>query len=710
MPSCILSPPFVTAHHVNYQAPIQPIQRNPAKLSWYSLPHRRRRHFFSTSTTPDSATTRDAKSIDARETKVESEPSQTIKRNIGIVGAEENHATTDLDKESSSPISKSTWETFHRLVNFAQPEHSLIVASAATLLVTSSTTLILPMASGHVLDLILSGDSTTAPPLVAAGLFGLTTVAGAGVYARTLWLQQAGNTLVARLKERLFRSIVYQDLAYLEQDTTTGDLLTRLSHDTTLIQSAVTTQAVAALRGIVMTVGSAVLLWHTSPTLAAVSVATLPPLFVGARLAGQRLREQQRQVQTLHSAATTVAEQALQGIVTVIQFGAQNQEWQRYQTAVNAAHEQAIRTGKIQALLEGSVHVAANGAVLLVLGYGGSMVVAGTLSVGDLTSFLMYSLLLAGNVSGLSSTYAEVSKAVAAADRVWQVMDRTPAIPSSFSSSSSSDTRATRNDQMQHPLSIEFRNVQFSYPTRREKNILGPQFSLVVKPGEVLSIVGESGSGKSTLAKLLTRLYDVANNNSEDSNGGCDRNSAILINNVDIRDWEVQELRQDVIGIVSQEPWLLDGTLAENIRYGRPTATDQEVRKAATLANVWSFASGFPKGLDTPVGSRGGTQLSGGQRQRVAIARLLLKDPPIVILDEATSALDASSEDLVQKALDSVMKGRTVISIAHRLSTIRNADRIAVLHNGRVVEVGTFNELSQNEGGAFRALMGRQLV
>lgn len=511
--------------------------------------------------------------------------------------------STDKNDAQDLPSQPHSVATLQRLARFARPEHSLIVSSAATLLVTSSTTLVLPAASGHVIDMVLGGDPTLSPPVVAAGLFGLTVAAGAGVYARTLWLQQAGNQLVARLKEDLFRATLHQDLAYLETFKT-GDLLTRLSQDTQLLQSAVTTQTVATLRGVVMTMGSTALLLHTSPTLAAVSVATLPPLFLGARVVGQKLRDQQRHVQHLHGQATGKAEQALQGISTVIQFGTYAQEWQRYSTAVRMAHDKAIETGRMQALFEGAVHVAANGALLGVLGYGGSMVIAGTLSVGDLTSFLMYSLLLAGNVSGLSSTYAEVSKAVAAADRVWELIDRKPAIPIGEDVLQEPAPSTT----LRRPLSIDFKNVRFSYPTRPEKTVLGPEFSLMVQPGEVLAIVGESGSGKSTLARLLTRLYDIDQRSLGDS--------AILIDGKDIRDWNPQELRQQAIGIVSQEPWLLDGTLADNIRYGRPSATDQNVRDTASLAHVWSFASGFPQGLETPVGPRGGTQLSGGQKQR----------------------------------------------------------------------------------------------
>uniref|UniRef100_A0A7S2V8Y6 ATP-dependent transporter ycf16 n=1 Tax=Entomoneis paludosa TaxID=265537 RepID=A0A7S2V8Y6_9STRA len=466
-----------------------------------------------------------------------------------------------------------------------------------------------------------------------------------------------------------------------------------------MIQQAVTTQSVSVLRAIAMSTGSAVMLFNTSATLAALSLATLPPLFLGARVVGQQLREQQKTVQSLHGKSTTAAEETMSGMTTVVQFGAEKQELARYSDLVQKAHQAAIETGRTQALFDGSVHVAANGAILCVLGYGGSLVMQGSITAGDLTGFLMYSLLLAGNVSSLSSSFTEFSKAVAGFDRIMDIMDRQPAIPSGF------NEEKTTTVQHDTPLPVEYRNVDFSYPTRPDEKILD-RFTLRVEPGEVLAIVGGSGSGKSTLARLLTRLYDV---NGADGEIEDDSSTGIFINNKDIRDWDPVELRQEAIGIVSQEPWLIDASIEENIRYGRPSATDEQVLEAAQLANVVSFTDSFPEGLKTPVGPRG-TQLSGGQKQRVAIARLILKDPPIVILDEATSALDAQSEHLVQKAIDSVMKGRTVISIAHRLSTIKGADRIAVLGDGQVLEVGTFEELSRKEDGAFKSLMGRQIL
>jgi ABC-type multidrug transport system fused ATPase/permease subunit len=263
-----------------------------------------------------------------------------------------------------------------------------------------------------------------------------------------------------------------------------------------------------------------------------------------------------------------------------------------------------------------------------------------------------------------------------------------------YDSSMMLEMKSNRTTTVQ-PLSVEFRNVTFSYPARPDSQVIGPGFSLSIRAGEAVALVGASGGGKSTIASLLTRLYNVTS-------------GTIYIDGVDICNMTPQQVRENV-GIVAQEPLLFPTTIAENIRYGRLSATNEEIIEAARLANVLDFCARFPNGLDTLVGSRG-TQLSGGQRQRVAVARAILKNPRIVIFDEATSALDSESENQVQKAIDTAMKGRTVISIAHRLSSIKNADRIAVLEDGRVREIGTFDQLSTKTTGAFRELMKRQLI
>mmetsp|Transcript_23788 Transcript_23788/g.43187 ORF Transcript_23788/g.43187 Transcript_23788/m.43187 type:complete len:659 (-) Transcript_23788:186-2162(-) len=604
------------------------------------------------------------------------------------------------DIKVASSVSR---DSLHRLVELSRREWKLVSLSAATLGVTSSVTLILPFASGQVIDYAISSpDNGFSPMILAGGLFGLSAVAGVGVYLRSLWLARAGNRIVARLKQKLFASVLLQESAFLDEQTT-GDLLSRLSADAQLVQSAVTHQAVAGLRGMVMTIGSASMLLYTSPTLAAVSCCTLPPIFIITRNVSRKLQTQQEEVQKLQGKAVSLAEEALSSVSTVKQFVAEDYETTRYQNAVAEAHSKALETAHMQAQLEAGAHVAGNGAVLCVLGYGGSLVLDGSITAGDLTGFVMYSLLMAGNLSGLTSLYGDMVRAVAASNRVFDILDREPSIKAALQKM---DTKADplkttkfqptkMNYSNKAPLSVELLNVNFQYPSRSDVEVL-KNFSLSIDPGQVVALVGGSGSGKSTVASLLTRLYDV------------DKPNSILINGQSINEYDPHELRR-MIGIVSQEPAIFQGTIRDNIRYGEwDHVSDEQVEEAARLAHILDFAKDFPDGLDTVVGSRG-SKLSGGQRQRLALARVLAKNPPFVILDEATSALDAQSEHLVQLAMDCVMSGRTVLSIAHRLSTIRHADVVCVVDNGSVVQTGTFQELSAGPG-PFRELMKTQLV
>jgi ABC-type multidrug transport system fused ATPase/permease subunit len=660
----------------------------------------------------------------------------------------QNDATSSSLSVSSSKGKKSkvvgrlSSDALTRLVQLARPEWQLIGMSAATLGITSSITLLLPYASGQVIDYVVATAASAAaatstnssdalsPLVLASGLFGLSTVAGGGVYLRALWLARAGNRIVARLKQQLFDSILQQEHAYLDQQTS-GDLLSRLTTDAALVEEAVTSQAVAVLRHSIMTIGAMSMLLYTSPLLAAISCGTLPPIFVLTTKMGQRLEMEQEKVQELQGAATTLAEEAVSSVSTVKQFVAEQFESTRYRNAIAKAHDRALETAHMQAQLEAGAHVASNGAVLCVLGYGGSMVLEGSISAGELTGFIMYSLLLAGNVSGLTWLYSDLVRAGAASKRVFDILDRTPMILPSSSSLTSKESASLSSTMLQqkstkatmdaldpleqfeftptqyvydhsqptvHPVSIELESVNFRYPSRPQVQVL-ENFSLSVAPGEVVALVGGSGSGKSTISSLLTRLYDV-NDEYKDS---------VRIAGIPVSQYDPLQLRR-MIGVVSQEPTMFRGTIRDNIAYGEwSRVSDDQIWQAAKAAHVLDFTKDFPMGLDTLVGARG-SQLSGGQRQRIAIARVLVKNPPIVILDEATSALDAKSEHVVQNAMNSLMSGRTVLSIAHRLSTIRHASRIAVVEQGAIVQTGTFDELTSQEGGHFRDLMKTQLV
>jgi ABC-type multidrug transport system fused ATPase/permease subunit len=496
--------------------------------------------------------------------------------------------------------------------------------------------------------------------VLASGLFGLSAMAGGGVFLRTLWLAQAGNRIVARLKQRLYASILQQESAFLDRQST-GDLLSRLTSDAQLVQGALTTQFVAGLRASVMSLGAGGMLLYTSPFLALVSCVTLPPIFILTRYFGRQLREQQEKVQELLGEATTFAEQALSHSATVKQSTAEVFEATRYHNAIAAAHSKSVDTAHMQAKLEAGAHVAGNAAILGVLGMGGTMVLEGDISAGDLTGFVMYSLLLAGNLSSLTSIYSDLVRAMAASSRIFELMDRKPLITSPKTLQEERHVLEC-NDAISNPLHpilfqeckashdspgspvdnpaiggalIEIENLTFRYPNRPDVPVLD-NFNLKVPPGSVVAIVGSSGSGKSTIASLLTRMYDPDYEQ--------DKLSVIRIDGKSIREFDTKDLRQ-MIGVVSQDPVLFRGSIRDNIKYGMwDKVSDEDVIEAASHAHVLDFAKNFPDGLDTMVGPRG-IMLSGGQRQRIAIARMLAnKDAPIYILDEVSRQLDHAWE------------------------------------------------------------------
>ena len=561
----------------------------------------------------------------------------------------------EVEDDEKSTTSASTYEGLTRLLQMSKKEWPLIGMAASTLLVTSSVTLLLPYASGEVIDYTIAsgGDGGASPLVLASGLFGLSTLAGGGVYLRTLWLAKSGNSIVARLKQSLYASILRQDSSYLDQQTT-GDLLSRLTSDAQLLQGALTTQAVAGLRATVMSIGAGGMLVYTSPLLAMISCATLPPVFILTRHFSRKLKKRQEEVQEKLGEATSLAEQALNHPTTVKQSAAETFEAIRYRNGVADAHATAVDTAHMQAQLEASAHIAANGAILGVLGMGGQMVLDNSITAGDLTGFVMYSLLMSGNLSSLTSIYGDMVRAMAASTRVFELIDRPSKIISSkalneqdrflssnddplveveYSASKSEQEESLEGENLVlngEPASIEIENLSFRYPSRPDVPVID-NLSLNVNPGSVVALVGASGSGKSTIGHLLTRLYDP-----DTENDGKKETSPIRINGRSISDYDPQDLRQ-MISVVSQDPVLFRGTIRDNIRYGSwEDASDDVIEEAARRAYVMDFAEGFPDGLDTLVGPRG-MQLSGGQRQRIAIARMLANyNASIYILDEVS--------------------------------------------------------------------------
>ena len=424
------------------------------------------------------------------------------------------------------------------------------------------------------------------------------------------------------------------------------------------------------------------MMFYMSPQLALVSLSVVPPVAAWGVLMGRKVRKTSRKVQDALAEATQVAEERISNIRTVRIFAKEDNEINRYDEEMKKVLSSAQKEAKVQAQFYGWTGLSGNMIILTVLYYGGSLVTTDVISVGNLTSFILYAAYVGIGFSGLSSFYAETMKAMGASSRLWEITDKQPLMPL--------NTKELLVPAVPLRGNIKFENVDFSYPSRSDIKIL-KGLNLNVPSGLVMAVVGGSGSGKSTLASLILRLYDADQ-------------GRITIDGYDIRKLNPTWLREQ-IGTVAQEPVLFSSSIRDNITYGATSETTQEqVEAAAKEANAHDFIISFPEGYDTLVGERG-VMLSGGQKQRVAIARAILKNPQILLLDEATSALDTASEHQVKLALDRVMKGRSVIMIAHRLSTIQNANQIVVLEDGKIVEKGTYNELLVLKDGRFRALV-----
>jgi ATP-binding cassette subfamily B protein len=579
--------------------------------------------------------------------------------------------------------------TLRRLAALARRERGLLAAGTAFLALGSAAGLLYPQAIRIVIDGALGEGrpSILGPPgpgivnraAVAMGV--LAIVQGVAIALRYRLFALAGERAVTRLRAELYGAILDQEVAFFDERRT-GELTSRLASDTGVLQNAVSVNVSMALRHLASAFGATGFLFFTSPRLTLVMLAVVPPVAVGAVAYGRRVRRLAREVQDALAAAGEVAEESIAGIRTVRAFDAERREGARYGAAIGRAFDLARRRIAAGASFMAGAATGAYAAAALVLWYGGHLVARGALTAGGLTSFLVYTLIVAMSAGALADLWADFMRSAGAAERIFELLDRPPRIP--HRGGAVPDRAGGR---------IAWERVSFAYPSRPDVPVLR-EVTLAAEAGEVVALVGPSGAGKSTVASLLVRFYDPTA-------------GAVRLDGRDLRELDPRWLRRQ-IGVVSQEPILFSGTIAENVRYGRPDASDEEVEAAARAANAHEFVVRFPEGYATRVGERG-VQLSGGQKQRVAIARAVLKDPRILVLDEATSALDAESEHLVQEALERLMRGRTTLVIAHRLSTVAGADRVVVLDGGRVVQLGSHAALMQVDG-PYRRLVERQFV
>ena len=502
-------------------------------------------------------------------------------------------------------------------------------------------------------------------------------------FMRVYLLSRAGTNASADLRKSLYAKLIALPMGFFSTQRV-GDLSSRIGSDTGQIQDTVSFILAEFLRGLLTLIIGLSLIFFISTKLALIMLSIVPIIAVSAVIFGSKIRKMSRKETDMLAGGGTVVQETLQGITVVKSFTGEAIERKRYATQIDQLIQFAVKAGSYRGFFVSFIIFTVFGAIGFVVWYGAHMIQAGELRVDELIQFVIYSGFVGGTLGGFADMFGQMQKTIGATQRVRELM-QTPSEPIDDNADA---TPLSLNGE------VHFDGVGFAYPSRPEIEVL-KGLSFTAKKGEHIALVGSSGGGKSTIAALIQRFY-------------APHTGHIYIDGKDINDYGLTPLRQQ-IAYVPQEVILFGGTIYENILYGKPNATFEEVKAAAIKANAWDFIASFPEQFDTIVGERG-IQLSGGQKQRIAIARAVIKDPAILLLDEATSALDSESEQLVQAALEDLMKNRTSIVIAHRLSTIRNADQILVLDKGQIVEQGKHHELMQLEHGIYKTLSGLQVL
>ncbi len=570
-----------------------------------------------------------------------------------------------------------------RLFTFARPYRSRIIAATIAVAFASGLGLVFPRIMGDLVDSALGevGSEDTSQLDRFAVILVVVFLAQAGFnFLRSYWLAIAGEGVVADLRRAVFERVVKLSVPFFDRRKT-GEITSRLTADAAVVQATVSTAVAQALSQGITLIGSIILLLLLSPRLSLTVLTFLPIVIIAAAFFGRRLRKVSTDFQDKLADANSLAEEAIASVRVVKWFTAEEETARLYDQDIRASYEVAVRRARLRAIFVPAVTFTMFSTLALVLWQGGRLVVSGDLTAGNLVTFLLYTLTVAGAIGTFTGLYAQLQEALGASRRIFELLDEQPE-DAGVAATTNPDSAGT----------VRFENVSFTYADREEEVLSG--INLEVGSGEMVALVGPSGAGKTTLVQLIPRFYDVTE-------------GRLLVDGTDVKEQGIRELRARMAA-VPQEVELFSGTVAENLRVARPGAPDEELVAACQAANAHDFITGFPEGYGTIVGERG-IKLSGGQRQRVAIARALLADPSILILDEATSSLDAESESQVQAALESLMEGRTTIVIAHRLSTVRKADRLIVLAGGHIVEEGTHADLLDGNG-LYADLYGRQLA
>jgi ABC-type multidrug transport system fused ATPase/permease subunit len=515
--------------------------------------------------------------------------------------------------------------------------------------------------------------------IIAVLLFVILFVQSTFSFLRVYLFAQVNERAMADLRQDVYSKMVSLPMAFFDKRRV-GELISRITSDVSILQDTFSVTLAELFRQIATLIIGTAIIFFMAPQLTVFMLLTFPILVIAALVFGNFIRKLSRTTQDKLAEANIIVEETLQSVSIVKAFTNELFERHRYKKALDELVAVALKAARYRGVFISFIIFVLFGGIVALLWYGASLVQNGTMESGELLSFVLYTVFIGGSIAGLGDIYGQIQRAIGASERVIEIIGE-----EGEPSHAPTDEKIPKGD-------IQFDNVSFSYPTRRELTVL-KNLNFKIHASEKVALVGPSGAGKSTIIQLVMRFYPIDT-------------GQITLDNRPLDSYDLTTYRENV-GIVPQEVILFGGTIRENIAYGRPGASENDILEAANKANAMEFISRFPEGLETLVGERG-VKLSGGQRQRIAIARAILKDPSLLILDEATSSLDAESEVLVQEALDELMKGRTSIIIAHRLSTIRKVDRIFVIKDGEIVESGNHETLSAREEGLYRNLLELQ--
>lgn len=598
------------------------------------------------------------------------------KRNSGF---NRNAQTEETPKVK---LTRKSLQEASEIFRFVLPYKMTFIAGLIFLILSSLTTLIFPRFAGMLID-AAEGKINYTIAQIAGGLIIVFLVQSIFSFFRILLFSKVSERSMRDIRIAVYGKIITLPLSFFEKRRV-GELTSRLTSDIAQLQDVLSFTLAELVRQIITLIVGITVIFIYFPTLTVFMLSTFPVLIIGAVFFGRFIRKLSKKSQDELANANVVVEETLQSIHVVKAFTNEYVEIKRYDSALQKVIANALKAAKYRGAFTSFIILAIFGGIIGVLWYGATLLEQNLLTVGELTTFIIYTAFIGGAVGGMGDLYAQVQRSIGASERVRDILRESSEVENPQPVSARGDLKMYGD--------IAYSNVTFAYPTRQDIEVL-KNISFRIGAGQKIALVGYSGAGKSTIVQLLLRYYTTDQ-------------GQISVDGKDIRQYDILQFRQN-IGIVPQEVILFGGTIQENIAYGKPNATNEEILQAARKANALDFIQSFPEGMQTLVGERG-IKLSGGQRQRIAIARAILKDPAILILDEATSSLDAESEKLVQEALDTLMAGRTTIIIAHRLATIRKVDHIYVISEGRIIESGTHEELVNVEEGIYHSLVKLQ--